>query len=71
MPKLAPTAAEYQFLLNENDQLRAEIVALQNELTELKRGHKELGEYVVQVWDDNRRLHAELRYFNKRELKKV
>ena len=61
MPKLEPTRAEYQSLLDENDALRAE-------LAELKRIRKEDAGYMRALWDDNRKLHAELAYFNRREL---
>jgi cell shape-determining protein MreC len=64
MPKREPTSAEYQFLLNENDALRAE-------LAELKRIRKENSAYIQSLWDDNRRLHSELAWFNRRELKKT
>ena len=55
------SAAEYQHLLDEND-------ALRTELAELRRRRKEDATYMLELWDDNRRLHSELRYFNRREL---
>jgi cell shape-determining protein MreC len=71
MPKLEPSRAEYQFLLEENDALRAELADLKHKLAVHERLRKENTTYIQALWDDNRRLHSELAYFNRRELKKV
>jgi cell shape-determining protein MreC len=64
MPKREPTSAEYQNLLYENDTLRVELAGLKAELAELKRLRKENMTYTQELWNDNQRVHSQLRYFN-------
>ena len=61
-------AAEYQQLLDENDALRAELAELKHKLACYEQIRKENTSYIQELWDDNRRLHSELNYFNRREL---
>jgi hypothetical protein len=68
MPVREPTIAEYQRLLDENYALRVKIDELKAEqLAELKRIREENMIYIRELWDDNQKVHAELRYFNQRE----
>ena len=69
-----PTSAEYQQVLDENDALRAEIVKLKLKISELRSQlencqmiREEQASYIRGLWEDNRRVHAELRYFNRQE----
>src|SRR5262249_41934917 len=66
-PKREPTSAEYQQLLDENDALRAEIVKLKGKLENCEMIRQEQASYIRGLWEDNRRVHAELRYFNRQE----
>ena len=66
-PKREPTSAEYQQLLDENDALRAKIVKLQWKLENCEMIRQEQASYIRGLWEDNRRVHAELRYFNRQE----
>jgi hypothetical protein len=67
MPKHEPTSAEYQQVLNENDALRTAIVKLKDKLEDYERIRKEDADYIRGLWEDNQRVHAELRYFNRQE----
>ena len=69
-PKREPApigAAEYQQVLDENDALRAEIVKLKWKLENCEMIRQEQASYIRGLWEDNRRVHAELRYFNRQE----
>jgi hypothetical protein len=64
--------AEYQHLLAENDELRIEIAQLREakrqlaaRLTALEQRHQEDASYLRELWNDNQRVHAELRYLNR------
>jgi hypothetical protein len=60
-PKREPTSAEYQQLLDENDALRAEIVKLRWKLENCEMIRQEQASYIRGLWEDNQRVHAELR----------
>jgi len=63
-PKREPApigAAEYQRVLDENDALRAEIVKLKWKLENCEMIRQEQASYIRGLWEDNRRVHAELR----------
>jgi hypothetical protein len=66
-PKREPTTAEYQQLLDENDALRVEIVKLKWKLENCEMIRQEQASYIRGLWEDNQRVHAELRYFNRQE----
>ena len=59
--------AELKHLHAENDALRAEIVKLKDKLADYERIRKEDADYIRGLWEDNQRVHAELRLFNRRE----
>jgi len=59
--------AEYQQLLDENDALRAEIVKLKWKLENCEMIRKDQASYIRGLWEDNQRVHTELRYFNRQE----
>ena len=61
VPKQEPTSAEYQQVLDENDALRAEIVKLNWKLENCEMIRKDQASYIRGLWEDNRRVHAELR----------
>ena len=65
--KREPTSAEYQQVLDENDSLRAEIVKLKWKLENCEMIRQEQAGYIRGLWEDNRRVHAELWYFNQQE----
>jgi hypothetical protein len=67
MPKHEPTSAEYQQVLNENDALRAAIVKLTDKLENCEMIRQEQDSYIRGLWEDNRRVHAELRFHNRQE----
>ena len=67
-PKREPTSAEYQQVLDENDALRAVIVKLELKISELRSQlencemiRQEQASYIRGLWEDNQRVHAELR----------
>jgi hypothetical protein len=60
-PKRDPTSAEYQQVLDENDALRAEIVKLKWKLENSEMIRQEQASYIRGLWEDNQRVHAELR----------
>ena len=60
-PKRDPSSAEYQQLLDENDALRAEIVKLKWQLENCDMIRQEQASYIRGLWEDNQRVHAELR----------
>ena len=66
-PKREPTSTEYQQVLDENDALRAEIVKLKWKLENCEILRQEQASYIRGLWEDNQRVHAELRYFNRQE----
>jgi len=59
--------AELKHLHDENDALRAEIVKLRDRLENCEMIRQEQASYIRGPWEDNRRVHAELRYFNRQE----
>jgi len=65
------SAAEYQQLLTENDQIRAELAELRHKLACHEQMRKDNISYMQELWNENRRLHAELKFFNQRELTKT
>ena len=67
MPKHEPTSAEYQQVLNENDALRVAIVKLKDKLESCEMIRQEQDSYIRSLWEDNRRVHAELRFYNRQE----
>jgi hypothetical protein len=62
-----PTDAEYQSLLQENDTLRTEIVRLKDKLESCEMIRKDQADYIRGLWEDNQRVHEQLRYFNRME----
>ena len=60
-PKRESTSAECQQLLDENDALRAEIVKLKWKLENSEMIRQEQASYIRGLWEDNQRVHAELR----------
>jgi len=69
-PKREPAsigAAEYQQVLDENDALRAEIVKLKCKLENCEMIRQEQASYIRGLWEDNQRVHAELRCCNRQE----
>ena len=67
-PKREPTHdKELTALLNENDALRAEIVKLKWKLENCEMIRKDQASYIRGLWEDNQRVHTELRYFNRQE----
>ena len=70
-PKREPTSAEYQQVLDENDALRAEIVKLGGRLENCEMIRKDQADYIRELWNDNQRVHEQLRYFNRKEEKKA
>ena len=65
MPKHEPTSAEYQQVLNER--LRAAIVKLKDKLENCEMIRQEQDSYIRGLWEDNRRVHAELRFHKQQE----
>ena len=65
--ELAALRAEYQQLLDENDALRAEIVKLKWKLENCEMIRKDQASYIRGLWEDNQRVHAELRFRNRQE----
>jgi hypothetical protein len=61
------TGAEYQQLLDENDALRAEIVKLRDRLENCEMIRKDQASYIRDLWEDNRRVHTELRWYKRQE----
>ena len=53
--------AELKHLHDENDALRAEIVKLRDRLENCEMIRQEQASYIRGLWEDNRRVHAELR----------
>ena len=66
-PKRDPTSAEYQQVLDENDALRAKIVKLKWKLENCEMIRQEQASYIRGLWEDNQRVHAELRFRNRQE----
>jgi hypothetical protein len=59
--------AELKHLHDENDALRAEIVKLKWKLENCEMIRQEQASYIQDLWEDNRRVHAELRFRNRQE----
>jgi hypothetical protein len=57
--------AELKHLHDENDALRAEIVKLRDRLENCEMIRKDQASYIQGLWDDNQRVHAELRLRNR------
>jgi hypothetical protein len=49
----------------ENDALRATIVKLKHKLENCEMIRQEQASYIRGLWEDNRRVHAELRFHNR------
>jgi hypothetical protein len=64
---MKPSSAEYQQLLDENDALRAEIVKLRDRLENCEMIRKDQASYIRELWEDNRRVHTELRWYTRQE----
>ena len=62
---MLPMRDEHQHLLDENDALRAEIVKLKWKLENCKMIRQEQASYIRGLWEDNQRVHAELRFRNR------
>ena len=58
---------ENQHLYAENDALRATIVRLKDNLENCEMIRQEQTSYIQSLWEDNRRVHAELRFHNRQE----
>ena len=59
--------AELKHLHDENDALRATIVRLRDKLENCEMIRQEQASYIRGLWEDNRRVHAELRFHNRQE----
>ena len=59
--------AELKHLHDENDALRAEIVKLRDRLENCEMIRKDQASYIAGLWEDNRRVHAELRFYNRQD----
>jgi hypothetical protein len=57
--------AELKHLHDENDALRAEIVKLRDRLENCEMIRKDQASYIAGLWEDNQRVHAELRLRNR------
>ena len=75
-PKHQALVEENRDLLAENDALRSEIVKLKLKTRELcsrlddyQRIRQEDAEYIRGLWEDNQRVHAQLRFYNRQEEK--
>jgi hypothetical protein len=66
-PKHDALIEENRHLLAENDALRAEIVKLRDKLENCEMIRKDQASYIAGLWEDNRRVHAELRCRNRQE----
>ena len=58
---------ENRHLYAENDALRATIVRLKDKLENCEMIRQEQASYIQSLWEDNRRVHAELRFQNRQE----
>ena len=72
-PKHQALVEENRDLLAENDALRSEIVKLKlktrelcSQLDDYQRIRQEDAEYIRGLWEDNQRVHAELRFHKQR-----
>ena len=54
-------AEENRYLLTANDALKAEIVRLKRKLEDYEQIRKEDADYIRGLWEDNQRVHAQLR----------
>ena len=61
-PKREALVEENRHLLAENDALRAEIVKLKWKLENCEMIRQEQASYIRGLWEDNQRVHAELRW---------
>jgi hypothetical protein len=59
--------AELKHMHDENDALRAEIVKLKWKLENSEMIRQEQASYIHGLWEDNRRVHAEVRFYNRQE----
>ena len=59
--------AELKHLHDENDALRAEIVKLRDRLENCEMIRKDQASYIRELWEDNRRVHTELRWYTRQE----
>ena len=66
-PKREALVEENRHLLAENDALRAEIVKLKWKLENCEMIRQEQAIYIRGLWEDNQRVHAELRFRNRQE----
>ena len=66
-PKHHTLVEENRHLNAENDALRAEIVKLKWKLENCEMIRQEQASYIRDLWEDNRRVHAELRLCNRQE----
>jgi len=66
-PKHDALVEENRHLYAENDALRAEIVRLKDKLENCEMIRKDQASYIRGLWEDNQRVHTELRYFNRQE----
>ena len=57
--------AELKHLHDENEALRAEIVKLRDRLENCEMIRQEQASYIRGLWEDNQRVHAELRFRNR------
>jgi hypothetical protein len=57
--------AELKHLHDENDALRTEIVKLRDRLENCEMIRKDQASYIRGLWEDNQRVHAELRFRNR------
>jgi hypothetical protein len=66
-PKHQLLVEENRHLLAENDALRSEIVKLKWKLENCEMIRKDQASYIRGLWEDNRRVHEQLRYFNRQD----
>jgi hypothetical protein len=63
----AALVEENRHLNAENDALRAAIVKLRDKLDDSEMIRQEQAGYIRGLWEDNRRVHAELRFHNQQK----
>jgi len=66
-PKHDALVEENRHLYAENDALRAEIVRLKDKLENCEMIRQEQASYIRGLWEDNQRVHAELRLCKRQE----
>jgi hypothetical protein len=62
---MAKHDAELKHLHDENDALRAAIVKLKDKLEDCEMIRQEQASYIRGLWEDNQKVHAELRFRNR------